>query len=729
MLTMRRLGLRLCGLALITACGGEATSPRAHVATVEVTAATDGVVVGHTLQLTALVKDASGNRLDDRLVTWSTSTPTLVTVSATGMVTGVAFTDWALISATSEGISGVMRVHVVPEITGEWNYTEQFGGYNRNGDVATCSDTGSYQFIQNGAEISGTKAQVGTCLAPVSSGDNTAGPFDISGNVSSTHLSFHDTDCQFETDVPSLPLSKLSGTISCGYWSGTWEATPGGTPVASVDVRWDVQTVVGGSVQLVAIPRDAAGHALSRPVTWSSDNTSVAQVSNDGLAVALAAGSAHITATSEGKAGSATFTAELVSFASVSAGIWVTCALTTLGSAYCWGWGGDGQLGTGHRNVPGPIESAWAPRAVAGNHTFAMISASYGRACGVTAEGEAYCWGDNTWGQLGDGSTTSSLTPVLVVSSERFARVTVGWFHTCGVTTTNVVYCWGYNGDAQLGDGSGVASSSPVLVAGNLSFQSVRAGAYHTCGVTTDNLAYCWGYNGYGQVGDGTFGSAATPLAVVGDHTFASVAVGNWHSCGISLEGAAWCWGEGSLIGDGTGNTQSNPVAVAGGLTFATTGAALTAGQENSCALTVTGAAYCWGHNDVGQIGDGTSTARPTPVAVSGGLSFASISVGVFHTCGTTTDALAYCWGIDANGQLGAVAPESCVDGDTSYPCATSPVRVNGTVQVGSLVGAAGVAGRTHQTRAAVAASTMPRLRPGPALRGPAPRAPPPTLR
>jgi len=354
----------------------------------------------------------------------------------------------------------------VPEITGEWNYTEQFSIGIFEGAV-TCSDTGSYQFSQSGDQVDGTKAQVGTCLGSLASSDNTSGAFAISGSLSPTHLRFSDSDCLFEADVLSPSPSTLSGTVSCGDWSGTWQAAPGGAPVATVDVRWDVQTLVGASVKLVAVPRDAAGHALSRSVSWSSDNGSVAQVSGDGLASALAAGSAHITATSEGKSGSATITADLVSFAAVSGGFWYSCALTTTGAAYCWGWGGDGELGTGFRTpARAPLASSAAPLAVTGGHTFATIAAGLGRACGVTTDGEAFCWGDNSSGQLGDGSTTSSLAPVPVGGTQRFARVTVGGHHTCGVTTANAVYCWGQNGVGQLGNGSTERSSSPVLVAG-----------------------------------------------------------------------------------------------------------------------------------------------------------------------------------------------------------------------------------------------------------------------
>jgi len=244
-----------------------------------------------------------------------------------------------------------------------------------------------------------------------------------------------------------------------------------------------------------------------------------------------------------------------------------------------------------------------------------------------------------------------------------------------------------------------------VLVAGALLFQSVRAGWGHTCGITTDNVAFCWGYNLDAQLGNGAVSSdVPSPAAVAGNQSFVAVAVGTTHSCAMSPDGAAYCWGAPDVVGDGSGITQPSPVPIAGGLTFATVGAALAAGQENSCALTSAGTAYCWGRNVVGQLGDGSAIARATPVAVVGGLSFASLSVGLYHTCGVTTGAVAYCWGDNGNGQLGAGTTELCPVPGLASPiaCATTPIRVSGTVQVGA------VAERVAGLDARVQVSTSP---------------------
>ena len=710
----------VAGLALLVACGEDPTTPPAPapVASVEVTPPTAGVVIGQTLQLTVKVKDAAGHELADRPVTWTSGAPAQATVTPTGLVTALGLSDMVVITATSEDKGASATIVVVMDIAGEWNFTENIewqwfvvgnpiqGVYTI---AATCSDTGSYRLTQSGTEISGTLSAIGECLGhpspqvPVGSWDNTALSLAITnGHLSGTHIAFGIAggDCVYSGDLTGPPTPKMVGTFACPFSGrisikGTWEATPGGAPVSSVPVRWDAQTVAGGAVQLFAVPRDASGHVLSRAVTWASDNPSVATVSENGLASALAAGSARITATSEAMAGSAAVAADLVGFRSVSAG-GHGCAVTTGGSAYCWGWGGNGELGIGFRSPgPEPLAGAQTPRAVAGGHAFDLVSAGIFHSCGLTPTHDAYCWGDNSHGQLGDGSTTSSLVPVPVTGGHQFASVTVGFYHTCGLTTANAVYCWGNNEVGQLGGNGGSSSALPLLVGdGSLPFQSVRAGLYHTCGVTPTHDAYCWGYNRNGQVGNGDTSFAVTsPAQVVGGHSFVAVGAGYAHSCAMESDSTAYCWGDGSLLGDGSFNGISpTPRAVTGG-PFATTDSALGVGQEHTCALTSTGAALCWGHNNVGELGDGSTIDRTTPAQVSGGLSFAAISVGHFVTCAVTSTAVAFCWGGNADGRLGAPAPESCVvdQNGTTYPCATTPVPVMGQANQAGMLAARSV--------------------------------------
>jgi alpha-tubulin suppressor-like RCC1 family protein len=337
-------------------------------------------------------------------------------------------------------------------------------------------------------------------------------------------------------------------------------------------------------------------------------------------------------------------------FAAISAGYFHTCGLTTGGAAYCWGDNGAGALGS-----PG-LAGSFDPVEVSGGINFAKVTAGRSHSCGVNTAGAAYCWGNNSFGQL--GVTTGSAVPVVVSGGYTFAAAISGYVHSCGVTTTGVGYCWGDNSEGELGNASLFASFSPAPVSGGLTFASISPGRYLTCGRTTAGAAYCWGNNFYGSLGDGTQIRRTSPVAVSGQLNFAIVSAGGWHACGLTTGGLAYCWGDNSFgqLGDGTMITISTPVAVSGNRIFAT----LSVGNRHTCGLTAGGAAFCWGDNSGGNLGTGTGGGiSQVPVAVSGGLTFASISAGRFHTCGVTTAGAGYCWGDSylGDGSFGSVVP------------------------------------------------------------------------
>ncbi|HUL02392.1 MAG TPA: hypothetical protein VLV16_04060 [Gemmatimonadales bacterium] len=338
----------------------------------------------------------------------------------------------------------------------------------------------------------------------------------------------------------------------------------------------------------------------------------------------------------------------------VSAGESHGCGVTAAGAAYCWGGNYHGALGDGTTTK----ERSTAVR-VAGGVTFAAVSVGSGTTCGLTAAGAAYCWGDNQFGEIGDGTTTDRATPVAVAGGVTFAALSAGSLHTCGVTAAGAAYCWGQNSYGQLGDGTTTDRSSPGLVAGAVSFTAVSAGYLHTCGVTAAGAAYCWGW--------ASVVPSPTPALVADSISFVAVSAGDNYTCGVTGAGAAYCWGSNLLgeIGDGitTSNVRVAPVLVAGGLTFT----AVSAGRLHTCGVTVGGAAYCWGARAFGQLGDGATTGPQqceglgwgetacsvVPVPVAGGLTFAAVSTGNASTCGVTDAGAAYCWGYNRNGQLG----------------------------------------------------------------------------
>jgi alpha-tubulin suppressor-like RCC1 family protein len=312
------------------------------------------------------------------------------------------------------------------------------------------------------------------------------------------------------------------------------------------------------------------------------------------------------------------------------------------------GCGKDATSPTGREQPEAP-----ALAAVVATLSFRQVDVGWEHTCGVTMDDRAYCWGSNTVGQLGDGTRTDHLAPVAVAGDLRFRHVRVGSAHTCGVTTDYAAYCWGYNSKGQLGDSTTITRSSPVRVAGAHRFRQIRTGSQHTCALTTGNLAFCWGYNIYGQLGAGTtLPRRLTAVRVAGGLTFQHLTGGPYHTCGLATSGKSYCWGlnEDGRLGDGTTTNRLSPRAVAGGLGFRQ----LSAGGFHTCGVTAESRAYCWGGNPDGQLGDGTRTGHLTPAAVAGGLLFDNLgATGNSHACGVTPDHHAYCWGRNTTGQLG----------------------------------------------------------------------------
>ena len=342
-------------------------------------------------------------------------------------------------------------------------------------------------------------------------------------------------------------------------------------------------------------------------------------------------------------------TSSPLTFAQVDAGKEHVCGVDTAGVAYCWGKNVDGQLGDGSTtSYSQPVTVASYPAG-----TFASVSAGRDHSCGVTSANEMWCWGGNAYGQLGNGTTTASVTPVRVSASipdHDWVAVSAGQYFTCGVTVGSAVYCWGRNDKGQLGDGSTTNRTVPVATVGPsggsaLAFTTISAGVQHVCGVSAGQ-GYCWGSQQYGRLGNGVDSSTpvTSPVAVSAPTggstlTFTSMATGAYHSCGVTSTGEAYCWGyNGDLVlGDGTGTQSEVPVQVVtpvGSPDVAFT--AITASDYHSCALTTDGAAWCWGDNTSGQLGDGTTTASSTRVAVQGGGTYASVSAGYNLTAAIT---------------------------------------------------------------------------------------------
>ncbi len=329
-------------------------------------------------------------------------------------------------------------------------------------------------------------------------------------------------------------------------------------------------------------------------------------------------------------------------------GIWA-CALTSAGS-YCWGHDGGGELGINDsisRATPYPV--------LTGGATYSQVTAGYNETCAVTAAGAAYCWGHNRYGGAGDGTSgMKRFVPTPVSGSHVFTKLSDGYETGCGVTLSGAIYCWGHNDAGQIGNGTTNDATVPDSVHAPATFASVSAGWSYACALSTLGAPSCWGSNTRGNLGDGTLTDRSTPVSVTGGpYVFSAITTGDHQTCALrASDGAAFCWGSNSngQLGDGTMTDRRAPVAVSGGKFFS----AITAGSTHTCGIEkTTRLAYCWGWNMYGQLGDGTTTDRSTPTAVSGGHAFVSLSGGDIQTCGVASTGTVYCWGNNSEGGLG----------------------------------------------------------------------------
>jgi alpha-tubulin suppressor-like RCC1 family protein len=285
-------------------------------------------------------------------------------------------------------------------------------------------------------------------------------------------------------------------------------------------------------------------------------------------------------------------------------GVLYQCGVPAAGGAFCWGTNGSGRLGTD--SVAG--NGDFPPQTVLGGHLFTEVNgATDSHTCGITADGEAWCWGQNAFGELGVDTPSVSFVPRAVDGGLKFTDLGLTTHGTCGVTTAATIYCWGIS--------TAVAGSGPVprLVPGPTTFTHVTMGGNFACGLTTDSLAFCWGENTNGELGTGFIGgSLAAPALVVGGLRFVAIEAHDWSVCALRSDGRAYCWGRGTEGQLGTGASASSgvPLPVAGDRVFAS----LAPGAgDHSCAVTPGGSGFCWGS---GPLGDGT-TASNVPVRIA----------------------------------------------------------------------------------------------------------------
>ncbi|WP_028680694.1 Ig-like domain repeat protein [Salinispora arenicola] len=368
------------------------------------------------------------------------------------------------------------------------------------------------------------------------------------------------------------------------------------------------------------------------------------------------------------------------------------------GTGLAWGNNSDGELGDGTNNGSSTPIAVDLPA----DTTITAIAAGTAYGLALTSAGTVLAWGDNSAGQLGDGTTTDSSTPVTVdlPAGTTVTAVAAGDRHSLALTSTGTMLAWGENFIGQLGDGTTTRRSPPVAVdlPTGTTVTAVAAGDRHSLALTSAGTVLAWGDNSAGQLGDGTTTDSSTPIAVdlPTGTTITTVAAGAYHSLALTSADTLLAWGYNIFgqLGDGSTTDRSTPIAV--NLPAGTTITTVSGGARHTVAVTSADTMLAWGHNNFGQLGDGTTTDRSTPVAVDlpADTTITTASAGAFHSLAVTSTGTMLAWGYNALGQVG--------DGTTATRRRT-PVAVD--LPTGTTITAA-AAGNRHSLAIAPSTST-----------------------
>ncbi|MEI8364765.1 MAG: hypothetical protein WCF78_04920 [archaeon] len=334
----------------------------------------------------------------------------------------------------------------------------------------------------------------------------------------------------------------------------------------------------------------------------------------------------------------------------VSLGDEFSCALLGDGTMKCWGNNDYGQLGDG------TTDDSLAPVTVSGITSPSQISAGSFTTCALLSDDTIKCWGSNP---LGDGTYNDSSTPIAVSGITTATQIDRGTYgNTCAVLEDGVAKCWGYantgnpmDGFSRLGNGTTSNQSSPASVTGITTSTQVSSGMHHACALLADSTMKCWGANYFGALGNGTTTGTTSPVSVTGITTATQVSAGANFSCALLADGTVKCSGANfnGQLGDGTTTSSTTFISVLG----ISTATQISSGGAHSCALLANSTIKCWGTNDHGQLGDGTTDNSSTPVTVSGITTATQIDLGEGHSCAVLADDTIKCWGYNSYGQLG----------------------------------------------------------------------------
>ena len=333
------------------------------------------------------------------------------------------------------------------------------------------------------------------------------------------------------------------------------------------------------------------------------------------------------------------------SWSDITVGEAFSCGIDA-GELYCWGSDSSGEVGNGS----GSTSNIESPQKIGSSNTWSSVGAGNSHACGIN-NGELYCWGSDSIGQIGNGSVSTAKVeaPQRIGNSNKWSAVAGGELHTCGINN-NELYCWGYNEHGQVGNGSLIDFEIPQKISNSSSWILIEAGGYQSCAIKNNDL-YCWGKNNNGQLANSNYKAIEIPLRIGTSNNWEVISSSQYHNCATN-GGKAFCWGSGysESLGNGSiSNIRSIPQLINNSNKWS----AVSAGYNHSCGIN-SGALYCWGDDVFGQVGNGSASTvdidSPQQVGVS--YEWSQISMGYYYSCGIKSGEL-YCWGGDNYGQVG----------------------------------------------------------------------------
>ena len=318
----------------------------------------------------------------------------------------------------------------------------------------------------------------------------------------------------------------------------------------------------------------------------------------------------------------------------------------SLKSNTLWAWGDNryGQLGDG------TTTNRWSPVQIGTDTNWISIAAGWMHTIALKSDGTIWAWGRNEYGQLGDGTTTNRSWPVQIGTDNYWVSIAAGGEHTIALKSDGTLWAWGFNGYGQLGNGT-ENKWSPVQVGMDTNWISIAGGWCHTIALKSDGTLWAWGRNEYGQLGDGTTTNRWWPVQIGSDTNWDCIALGGEHSLALKSDGTLWAWGWNfsGQLGDGTATNRRSPVQIGTDNYWDS----IAAGWTQTIALKSDNTVWTWGDNSYGQLGDGTTTNRWLPAQIGTDTNWGSIAAGWWHTIALKSDGILWAWGYNGYGELG----------------------------------------------------------------------------